>query len=115
MTVRGRKLRYLERRRVRLTVPRSTALASVRASGAGRPRRAHEVRGTMCHSRDTDRSCIHDWQPQTANREVCTCCGGRRWWRRPHQRGDARLGLVLKDYRVEHDGALRQAGGEAGR
>lgn len=100
MKVGMRKLAYLERRTVRLAVPRERALSDMRTRSDGRPRRAHEVRGAMCYSRDTQRACAHDWQPVTHTRETCTRCGGRRWWRRPHMRGDARIGLVTKDYRV---------------
>jgi hypothetical protein len=106
MEIRGRRLPYLERHTVRLAVPKSRAEALVEQQIAeGRPRRAHEVRGTMCHSRDLSSRCRHSWSRDARGVERCVICGGRRWWRRPHMRGDARLGFVEKDYRVEarHD------------
>jgi hypothetical protein len=28
---------------------------------------------------------------------VCSDCGGKRWWQRPSERGDASIGYVVKD------------------
>jgi hypothetical protein len=82
--------------------------------GEAIPRRRHEVRGTYCHdetARDYMRiaGCVHDWQvdPHPSDHErpnhwKCINCGGKRWWREKHERGDATLGYVLHEsYKLE--------------
>lgn len=83
-------------------------------------RRRHEVRGHFCHdqtARDYSRiaGCIHEFQPthddwtpagdvhpDEVNNWVCASCGGKRWWRRAHERGSAEVGFVAHDgYEVE--------------
>lgn len=82
-------------------------------------RRWHEVEGHFCHdktSRDYARiaGCIHDWCdtdddwiPMAGNyarSEIhhwqCQACGGKRWWRNKHERGNQNLGEVVKEYKV---------------
>jgi hypothetical protein len=90
------------------------------ASGPGALRRRHEVRGHYCHdanARDYHRiaGCIHEWLPadeewtplggaykaDRVNHWLCEACGGKRWWKTEHTRGDATLGFVSHDdYRV---------------
>lgn len=89
-------------------------------AGEGVPRRRHEVRGHYCHdhvSRDYHRiaGCLHDYRPahmdadwtpwpdcppNDAERWVCAQCGGKRWWRADHERGDAGRGYATHDYTV---------------
>lgn len=101
--VRGRPIRFLAHHRVRLGVPKARAERAFRASLESRATpRAHEVRGTLCYSRDTRSDCSHDFQPVDGKRlQRCRHCGGRRWWRGPHIRGDAGRGFITKDYHVE--------------
>lgn len=87
-------------------------------AGEAIERRRHEVRGTYCHdkvSRDYRRiaGCVHeyqatnkDWTPWTREDEategqpfhwVCASCGGKRWWRKDHSRGDVGIGFVVHD------------------
>lgn len=79
-------------------------------------RRWHEVEGHYCHdrtSRDYARiaGCLHDWQDTddewTLLRQghahskvehwICKACGGKRWWRDSHSRGNPLIGMVKRD------------------
>ena len=82
--------------------------------GTGELRRRHRVRGHYCHdetARDYMRiaGCIHQWEACDENWEPmgqhsafvldpehwrCVVCGGKRWWRAQHERGDASKGFV---------------------
>jgi hypothetical protein len=84
-------------------------------AGEGVAKRRHEVRGHFCHdadARDFRRvvGCLHDWiaadeywsplngaRIADANHWVCDACGGKRWWRAAHERGDATRGYVSHD------------------
>jgi hypothetical protein len=65
--------------------------------------RRHEVRGHYCHNRAAKRSqCIHDWLETKPDHWECQLpgCTAARWWRKPHERGDASVGVVTKHYHV---------------
>lgn len=80
-------------------------------------RRRHLVRGHYCHdetARDYARiaGCVHDWRSAHPNwapwpdapldeREHWTCrsCGGKRWWRVQHERGDGDI-VDRREYRI---------------
>ena len=75
------------------------------------PRR-HEVRGHFYHTPASARErCTcpegHDWPAQPtefhddAPTWTCRVCGGRRTWRKHHERGDASRGYVTKEYEVK--------------
>jgi hypothetical protein len=83
---------------------------------SGVTKRRHEVEGHYCHDKEwrdygTIAGCIHepidtdaDWiplvgvyAPSTVEHWVCKVCGGKRWWRSEHLRGDANKGWVIKD------------------
>jgi hypothetical protein len=86
-------------------------------AGDREPRRRHEVRGHYCHNkvaRDYARiaGCIHNFEPNRGppkwlpwpnagpddpDNWVCSECGGKRWWRPEHERGDASVGYVMHD------------------
>ena len=92
--------------------------------GEGVPRRRHEVRGHYCQNREARdytriAGCIHDWltchddwelwpdaphglpgEPGVPRNWVCATCGGKRWWKHEHERGDASLGYVTHSYQV---------------
>lgn len=36
---------------------------------------------------------------------TCRACAGKRWWRAHHERGNAALGYVTRDYRVTTEAA----------
>lgn len=78
--VKGKSVPYMEYRRVSLKVPGKVPVNTVRKDfhHTGTPRRAHMVRG---HRR--------------------LYKSGKEVWVQPHQRGDAGLGWVIKDYVVE--------------
>lgn len=81
---------------------------------AGVPKRRHKVRGTWCHRLTGDRAlrkgCTHDWvpdpefeavdDPNERDHWLCQSCGGARWRRHAHMRGDASIGYVEKGYRL---------------
>jgi hypothetical protein len=74
--------------RVRLTLPKTKGRVIVprqidRAESYGV--RQHEVAGHYCHKRDEHNNII------------------KSWYRRPHTRGDAKLGVITKDYVVEKE------------
>jgi len=78
-------------------------------------RRRHRVEGHFCHDRTAhnamrEHGCIHAWIPadedwtpyaepyppvDERNHWLCQACGGKRWFKRQHERGDASLGYVL--------------------
>ena len=74
--------------RVKLTLPKTKGRVIVpkqvqRSESYGV--RQHEVAGHYCHKRDEHNNII------------------KSWYRRPHTRGDARLGVITKDYVVEKE------------
>jgi len=107
---------YMAHREVRVAsdpVPRVRQLSH--GGGEGSLRRRHRVRGHYCtNAQARSGGCIHQWQAAGAEwkpvavavgddpeRWVCDVCGGRRWWRADHARGDAGLGWVEHTYRVD--------------
>ncbi len=85
-------------------------------------KRRHEVRRTWCHDevyrKGTKNGCVHTWipHPKYLNDEqrvhlndreeierdnwLCSQCGGHRWHRDPHMRGNSLKGFVNKGYRI---------------
>jgi len=94
---------------VSLDAKRTLKLMSTPAE-SGIHKRRHEVAGHYCHdqtARDYMRiaGCMHQWaasdEPDDQDsfgpiRWTCSSCGGKRWWRRSHERGDASIGYVVK-------------------
>lgn len=77
-------------------------------AGAGGSKRRHEVRGHWCHDAACRASpCAHDWRPHPAyagkddptdpDHWLCDNCGGKRWWRAEHARGDAGKGFSIRE------------------
>lgn len=78
---------------------------------AGVTKRRHEVRGHYCHNAEgRGQRCEHVWiaddtavdTGREGRRWRCNVpgCGGKRWWRDAHARGDASKGFVVKDYNI---------------
>lgn len=71
---------------------------------SGRHHRRHEVAGHWCQSRKVGKGCVHEWEPAEfgdVDRWHCRKgCGAKMWWRPAHERGDAALGYVTKEYSV---------------
>jgi hypothetical protein len=68
------------------------------------PRRRHGASGHWAHLRrwfPGAPRCGHRWVAEAANRQVCAACGHKRVWRPEHERGDARMGRVTKEYEVK--------------
>lgn len=84
-------------------------------AGLGIRRRLHDVRGHFCHDRVARESgCPHGqehagdfgewWDEYEPLRWRCygdgKGCGGKRWWKREHKRGEPKLGEVMQTYDV---------------
>lgn len=113
--VRGKTVPFLSHNTVRITLPREVAVRKlIRSVGHGLPKRRHEVGGYYANShKHGDPTCVRlpiigcekaTYAAETPNLEVCLICGHRRWWVKDHERGDASLGFVTKDYVVERRG-----------
>lgn len=100
----GRNYRkFLEHRTITLTVPTTRYRRLAQRVVAIARRKAHQVRG---HWRKDWRNpfsplCEHILVAHEEHIE-CSVCKGRRVWVTEHQRGDANLGFVTHDYKVEH-------------
>lgn len=80
------------------------------AAGIGVKRRLHDVRGHFCHDRTAREGCPHGeehagdfgewWEEYDVLRWACTRCGGKRWWKREHKRGQKDIGAVVQEYEV---------------
>lgn len=77
--------------------------------GDAEPRRRHEVRGHYCHNQTYKSAsrlgCPHnlvrdDEATHPEDSWKCTLCGGKRWWRAHHERGDAGKGFVIQTWNV---------------
>lgn len=90
-----------------VTIDLSVDEVLLRLSGGedAAPRRSHEVRGHFAHDQryrnGTAAGCDHSFVRDIAgarpmDRWTCALCGGRRWWRREHVRGDAGAGRVTQ-------------------
>jgi hypothetical protein len=113
---------WLAHSTIGLRLPRTVTLARLSefpsARGNAGPRRRHGVEGHWCWSRRTDLRCAHDWQEERDGmRYRCARCDGARWWRKPHDRGDAERGWVVQTRRVSvaEAGPRHPAGGPSGR
>lgn len=65
-------------------------------------RRLHEVRGHFAHNQVArTAACVHTWIKDDERHFHCATCGGRRWWRPHHERGDEALGRIPpRQYRI---------------
>lgn len=112
--VSGKSLPFFGYRQITLEVPgvrRVTAAFKQQEPAA--PKRRHEVAASWCYNAEARAGCAderHDWRPIVPEqRYQCIRCGGKRWRRREHQRGDASLGWVHQDRVVKS--APSSAGG----
>lgn len=61
----------------------------------------HGVEGHWCSRQSSgDAFCSHVWtyDPAEPRRRSCDACGREGWWRSPHERGDQKFGVIVKDY-----------------
>ena len=98
----GNYRRYLDHRTVTLTVPAAQYKKLARKAILLARKRAHQVRG---HWRDDWRHplatlCEHVFVTDLTG-QICQVCKGRKSWIHEHLRGDATLGFVTHDYRVQ--------------
>ena len=80
--------------------------------GNGTKKRLHDVRGHYMHDKVARRGCLHGaetkdlkefapyWEEYEPLKWRCRHCGGKRWWRREHSRGNEELGTVVQRYSV---------------
>lgn len=115
----GNKVKpYMAHRVVRVELDPVAVLRQFsHGEGSGSVRRRHRVRGHYCHSVVARQAaCDHQWVAVGAEwtpvrvevgddpeRWVCGGCGGRRWWREAHARGDAGVGWIDHSYEVVVD------------
>ena len=112
--IKGKSKPFMKHNTVRMHLnPIPEIIKLSQGEGSGELRRRHRVRGHYCHNEAARKAllhhtCIHDWQPTNDKWEainpsvgdevehwIClSSCGGRRWWREEHQRGDASKGYV---------------------
>lgn len=103
--VRGKTLPYLEQHTLTIMAPKERILTAKEIASRIAPsgsKRAHEVIGHLCYSQKRlNKDCSHEWKPNGIHtQEECPLCGSLRWYRHPHQRGNAGKGFVDKDYNV---------------
>ena len=100
----GKRRSFMAYRRCTIHLSREGSFNRVKEiySGGRGPVRAHQVRGHWCQSqKESATPCSHDWEEIEERRKYqCRSCGRKRWWKKAHQRGDAGIGFVQKDYEV---------------
>jgi hypothetical protein len=113
---RGKSMTYNKHTSVTIDLDPIPELRSTATpAGAGALRRRHPVRGHYCHNADAREyhriaGCIHDWivadeewhpmpdvEISDSNHWLCGTCGGKRWWKSDHERGDETLGIITHD------------------
>jgi hypothetical protein len=101
MLVGGRSVPFLTRSVIEIGLPRQVHATDGESAGQGAPKRRHEVAGHWCFSHRLDPGCTHEWVTLVeGQRYQCRHCGGKRWRRREHVRGNAELGWVLQERHV---------------
>jgi hypothetical protein len=95
-------LPYMDHWLVRLRVPRKVVEARlIKEFADAIPRRLHEVSGHWKMRKPTgvQVTCDHAYVEETPSRLVCAVpgCGHLKWWTNNFMRGDARVGIILKD------------------
>jgi hypothetical protein len=100
--VSGTMLPYMDHWLVRLRVPRKVVEARlIKEFADAIPRRLHEVSGHWKMRKPTgvQVTCDHAYVEETPSRLVCAVpgCGHLKWWTNNFMRGDARVGIILKD------------------
>lgn len=101
MILKGRRVPFLGRSVIEIALPRVVHATDGESAGHGAPKRRHEVAGHWCFNRRVDPGCAHDWQALVSGqRYQCAKCGGKRWRRRAHERGNATLGWVQQERHV---------------
>jgi len=114
--VRGKLKPFLSHSTVNISFDAAQVLSLIGTpAGDGVPRRRHEVRGHFCHDKTAREymriaGCIHEWvatdrewtpwpdaKEDEADNWICSSCGGKRWWRHEHHRGDGQIGFVVHD------------------
>ena len=93
---------YMAHTTVEISLTDPVEIRRAFGSGHGSPKRRHEVRTHYAHKRIAMR-CEHEWvRRECAENEQweCSKCGGLRFLKRQHLRGDGTIGFVTKKYVV---------------
>jgi hypothetical protein len=101
--VRGKSRPYMAHTTVEISLTDPVEIRRAFGSGHGSPKRRHEVRTHYAHKRIAMR-CEHEWvklETEENERWECSKCGGLRFLRREHLRGDGAIGFVTKKYVVK--------------
>lgn len=75
-----------------------------RPQGTHATPRQHDVVGHFAHT-GLRALCEHFWQADDDRHWTCANCGGKRWWRAGHKRGDASKGIVTQERKLVYDDA----------
>jgi hypothetical protein len=100
---RGKMRTYMAHTTVQISLTDPIEIRRAFSTGTGTPKRRHEVRTHYAHRRIATR-CEHQWvRNEYADNEQweCSKCGGLRFLRREHLRGDGGVGFVKKTYEVK--------------
>jgi hypothetical protein len=92
---------------VSINLARTERLVLPCGQPTGIKHRRHEVRGHWAIRNTTD-ECDHEFYPVHGSddrRLHCKLCPAIRYWRKAHERGDASLGIIHKQYRIHYDHA----------
>lgn len=93
---------------VSINLARTERLVLPCGQPTGIKHRRHEVRGHWA-MRNSAGACNHEFFPVHGSddrRLQCKLCPAIRYWREAHERGDASLGVIHKQYRVQYDKAF---------
>ena len=106
--VRNQPTSFLSYRQIQLALPKDKLIKAAKRVGRNffdaMPKRRHHVMGHWCYSNKypLDKRCLHEMEKVIGRpQQVCKHCGGKKWWRDSHARGDASLGWVHKEYVFE--------------
>jgi len=103
---RGKYRKYSEHSVISILIPKGRDPTVVaRKIVAMSRKRAHLVRGFWRRNwrKPLAPMCDHVLQTGPDGDLVCRHCGGEKFWVDEHQRGDASLGFVLHDYKIQHE------------
>lgn len=102
---RGSYKKFVDHTTITLKVPGKASIRSLAERTLASAKRRHTVRGHWrLYLRGDDAAlCLHEWNPTEDKKLVCPHCKSWKTWITEHERGDASLGHVTHDYKVQHD------------
>ena len=102
-TLPGVRTKWLDVHELTIIAPKERIIRQYkRTMSTGAKRRRHDVMGHWAYRHGLGlKDCVHDYEQTEKGWEVCRHCASTRWWKPPHKRGDEKIGVVSKTYRVE--------------